>query len=166
MSERVSVRPGAPRRANRLRWIAVLAVVAIGVAGPRRAGADVTADCEFLEIEAKVGDKPAIDGELKPVEKKLKKPPFATWNQFKLLSRTQKSLAKKKVEPIALKIGSASASLVEIVDKSKVRLTITMDDDKGKHVASNTTTVEAGDYVMYVHSLPNNEGHVLSLTCR
>src|SRR4051794_30177940 len=151
-----------------MRAVAILMIVAVPVlAGTaRNARADVIADCEFLEISAKVGDKPAIDAELSPVEKKLKKPPFSTWNQFKLLSRLQKPLAKKKAEPIPLKIGSATATLVEIVDKSKVRLTITMDDHKGKQVANNTATVEAGDYLIYVHSLPNNEGHLLSLTCK
>lgn len=155
------------------RWLAVAAgaliTVVAGVrpapAGPNDGRGEVTASCEFLEISARTGDKPAIDGELKRVEKKLKKPPFSTWNQFKLLSHTQKSLAKKKAEAIGLKIGSATATLVEIVDKSKVRLTISMDDDKGKQVANNTTTVEAGDFMIYVHPLANNEGHLLSWTC-
>ena len=155
------------------RWLAVAAgaliTVVAGVrpapAGPNDTRGEVTASCEFFEISARTGDKPAIDGELKRVEKKLKKPPFSTWNQFKLLSHSQKSLAKKKAEAIGLKIGSATATLVEIVDKSKVRLTISMDDDKGKQVASNTTTVEAGDFMIYVHPLANNEGHLLSWTC-
>jgi hypothetical protein len=136
------------------------------VAAPGLARADVTADCDFLEISARAGDKPAIDGELKPLEKKLKKPPFSTWNQFKLLARAQKALAKKKPEPIGLKNGSATATLVEIVDKSKVRLTVTMNDAKGKEVNNSTTTVEAGDYVIYVHPLPGNEGHLLSVSCK
>ena len=145
----------------------LLVVVGVGLLGGARvARAEATTACEFLEISAKTGDKPAIDAELKPVEKKLKRPPFSTWNQFKLLSSSKRSLAKKKTESIALKTGSATVTLVEIVDKSKVRLTVTMDDDKGKHVADNTTTVEAGDYVIFVHPLGNNDGHMLSLTCR
>jgi hypothetical protein len=147
--------------------LAGLALVAAGsVAGPRAACADVTADCDFLEISAKAGDKPSIDGELARIEKKLKKAPFSTWNQFKLLSHSQKALPKKKPEAIALKIGSATATLVEIVDKSKVRVTISMDDEKGKQVANNTSTVEAGDYMIYVHPMANNEGHLLSWTCK
>ena len=166
MSERVSERGDAPRRANgRLGTVAMM--LALALAGTSRpARADVAASCEFLEISAKAGDKPAIDAELSPVEKKLKKPPFSTWNQFKLLSRSEKLLPKKKPEPISLKLGAATATLVEIVDKSKVRLTVTMDDPKGKQVANNTATVEAGDYLIYVHGLPNNEGHLLSLTCK
>jgi len=147
--------------------VAIMIVAAAVLAGTARtARADVTADCEFLEIAAKAGDKPAIDPALAPIEKKLKKPPFSTWNQFKLLSHSQKSLPKKKPEPISLKVGSAIATLVEIVDKSKVRLTVTMDDEKGKQVANNTTTVEGGDYVIFVHELANNDGHLLSLTCK
>ena len=145
---------------------AIMIAAAMLGATARGARADVTADCEFLEISAKAGDKPAIDPALSPVEKKLKKPPFSTWNQFKLLSRSQKSLPKRKPESISLKVGSATATLVEIVDKSKVRLTVTMDDEKGKQVANNTTTVEGGDYVIFVHALANNDGHLLSLTCK
>jgi hypothetical protein len=146
--------------------LAAAAFVAGLVAAPARARADVTADCDFLEISARAGDKPAIDGDLKPLEKKLKKPPFGSWNQFKLLGHIQKALAKKKQEPIPLKTGSATATLVEIVDKSKVRLTVTMSDPRGKEVSNNTATVEAGDYVIYVHPLPGNEGHLLSVSCK
>jgi len=166
LDERIDRRRSRPRTGHGGITLAVLTVMVALTGAPRHARAEVTTDCEFLEISAKVGDKPAIDAELAPVEKKLKKPPFSTWNQFKLLSRSHKSLAKKKIEPVSLKIGAATATLVEIVDKSKVRLTITMDDDKGKQVANNTTTVEAGDYMIYVHPLANNEGHLLSLTCK
>ncbi len=157
------IRTGTGRRG-----VIVAVAIAVGLAltgTVKRARADVTTDCEFLEISAKTAAKPAIDAELQRVEKKLKKPPFSTWNQFKLLSHSKKSLAKKKPEPVGLKIGAATATLVEIVDKSKVRLTITMDDEKGKQVANNTATVEAGDYVIFVHALANNDGHLLSLTC-
>jgi len=164
MTQRVPDRSPRGPRARGAVW--VVALVAALAGGTRQARADVTAECDFLEISAKAGDKPAIDPELKPVEKKLKKPPFSTWNQFKLLSRSQKALAKKKPEPVGLKVGTATATLIEIVDKSKVRMTITMDDEKGKQVANNTTTVEAGDYMIYVHPLANNEGHLLSFTCK
>src|ERR1043165_4026232 len=104
-----------PRR----RSLAVLAfAVALAVLlAPRLGRADVTAECDFLEFSATSGDKPAIDGELQQLNK---------------------SLAKKKTEPISLKNGSATATLVEIVDKSKVRLTVIMEDAKGKQVANNT----------------------------
>ena len=150
----------------RFAGLALAAVVFTLAAAPRLARADVTAECDFLEFSGKTGDKPAIDGELQALEKKLKKLPFSTWNQFKLLARSHKSLAKKKTEPISLKTGSATATLVEIVDKSRVRLTVTMDDAKGKQVANNTATVDAGDYVIYVVPQPGNAGHLLSISCK
>jgi hypothetical protein len=154
-------------RAIRIRMLLSAAVAtAIALGAPGAARADVTADCDFLEILAKSGPKPAIDGELKPLEKKLIKPPFATWNQFQLLAHSHKALAKRKAEPIGLKNGSATATLVEIVDKSKVRLTVTMDDAHGKQLANNTATIEAGDYVIYAHTLASNEAHLLAVTCR
>jgi hypothetical protein len=149
---------------NRLALVAAAAAALL--TAPRHATADVTADCDFLEISAKSGDKPAIDGELKPLEKKLKKPPFSTWNQFKLLAHVEKALAKKKPESIPLKTGTHTATLVETVDKSKVRLTVAMKDARGKEVVNNTTAIEGGDYVIYVHPLPGNEGHLLSVTCK
>jgi hypothetical protein len=152
--------------AGRCLRIAGLGLAAAAFCAPDAARAEVTAECDFLEFSARAGDKPAIDGELKPLEKKLKKQPFAGWNQFKLLAHVQKPLAKKKQEPIPLKSGSATATLVEIVDKSKVRLTVTMNDARGKEVANNTATVEAGDWVIYVHPLPGNEGHLLSVSCK
>jgi len=164
MTERSSPRPN--RSAARPASAGLVVACAALLASARPARADVTATCDFFEILAKQGDKPALDGDLKVLEKKLKKPPFASsWNQFHLLSRSQKTLAKKKAEPIALKNGSATATLVEIVDTSKVRLTVTMADDKGKQV-NNTTTIEAADYVIYVQPLAGNEGHLLSVSCR
>jgi hypothetical protein len=154
------------QRPQRLLALSAFVLFLALAAAPRLTRADVTADCDFLEFTGKTGDKPAVDGELQALEKKLKKPPFSTWNQFKLLARTHKALAKKKTEPISLKTGSATATLVEIVDKSRVRLTVTMDDAKGKQVANNTATVEAGDYVIYVVPLPGNEGHLLSISCK
>src|SRR5437762_10164085 len=116
MTERAPTRTNRP--ASRRPALAGLALaIAAALIAPRTARADVTADCEFLEISAKAGDK-AIDADLKPLEKKLKKPPLSTWTHFKLLSRSQKVLAKKKAEAIPLKIGSATATLVETVDKS------------------------------------------------
>lgn len=169
-SERAGARPGEPARrgARRRAGLVALALAAAGlvITAPRAACAEVAVDCDFLEFTGKAGDKPAIDGELKPLEKKLKKAPFATWNQFTLLAHAHKSLSKKKPEPVNLKIGAATATLVEIVDNSKVRLTVAMTDAKGKEVANNTATIAAGDYVIYVHPLAHNEGHLLSVSCK
>jgi hypothetical protein len=146
-------------------WLA--SVLALGIvlgAGDAHAQDPVTAD--IFEISASTGKTPMFDAELKPLEKKLKKPAFAAWNQFKLLMKTQQTLVKRKPASFKLKIGSASVTLVEIVDKSKCRLTIAMQDDKGKEIANSTVKVEAGDYVVLTVSLPNNDGHLLALSCK
>ncbi len=146
-------------------WIAAALTLAIVRSASAQPAPSVS--CDILEISASSGDKPAIDKQLEPLQKKLKKAPFSSWNQFRVLMKSQQSLAKKQAAPIKLKIGSASATLVEIVDKSKVRITITIDDASGKQLVNNTSTVEGGDYLVYGHSLlPSNDGHLLALTCK
>lgn len=125
-----------------------------------------TAECELLEASATSAGTPALDAELVPLETKLRKPPFSGWNQFKFLSRSQKVLAKGKTEQIRLELGSATATLVESVGWSKVRLTVTMNDALGMQVADNTATFDAGDHVIYAHPLPGNDGHLLAVSCK
>lgn len=147
---------------------AVLAALATPAAAQRQS-ASVEVACDFLEIGANKGKggKPEIDPALAAVEKKLKKAPFSTqWGEFKLLSRTAKTLAKRKTEAIALRQGAATATLVEVVDKSKVRLTVTIDSARGKKAVDNTSTIDAGDYVIYTIMLPNEDGHLVAVTCR
>ncbi|HEY4241551.1 MAG TPA: hypothetical protein VGM88_17135 [Kofleriaceae bacterium] len=147
---------------TRLALLLALAAVAV----PRVARADeMKADCEFLEIAAKKGDKPSVDAELAQVEKKLKGQPFA-WNQFKFLSRADRSLTKHKAEALPLKVGSATATLVEVVEKSKVRIQFVMTDDKGKTVVDNTTALEAGDSLVFGTPLANGDGHLVAITCK
>lgn len=135
--------------------------------------AQLAVTCDFIEIGAtksKAGPPPAapsIDPRLGPVEKKLKKAPFSTqWAEFKQLSQANRKLEKKKTEAIALKQGSATATLVEIVDKSKARITVTIDNAKGKQAVNTTTLLDAGDYVIHAVVLPNEDGHLLAVTCR
>jgi hypothetical protein len=125
-----------------------------------------TVTCEFVEISASSGKDASIDPELEKLKKKLKKPPFSSWNQFKLLMKTEKQLTHKKAEAIQLKLGKAEATLLGVVNGSQVRLTISIDDATGKNFVNNTSTFAAGDYLVYGHSLPNNDGHLLALTCK
>ena len=121
--------------------------------------------CDFLEIAATKGAA-SIDPALKPVEKRLKKGPFTQWTEFRQLSRTSKQLAKKKPEEIALKQGSATATLVEIVDTSKARLTVSIENAAGKEAVTQTTLIEAGDYVIHTVVQPNGDGHLVAVTCK
>ncbi|HWU87151.1 MAG TPA: hypothetical protein VN253_07750 [Kofleriaceae bacterium] len=130
--------------------------------------AAVSVTCDFIEIGATKAKTPSIDPKLGPIEKRLKKAPFSTqWNEFKQLSETTRKLDKKKTETIPLKQGSATATLVEIVDKSKVRLTVTIDNAKGRQAVNTTTLVDAGDYVIHTVVLPpNDDGHLVAVTCK
>jgi len=134
---------------------------------PVVAHADQRAACELIEISATSAKDAGIDAELKPLEKKLKNPPFSAWNRFHLLSRTDKDLEKLKPETVALKSGKVTAIFLDLIGKSKVRLSLSIDDDKGKRTVDNTkVTVEAGDWVILGSSEPNNAGHLLALTCK
>jgi len=125
----------------------------------------VKVTCEYIEITAATGKDASIDPALKQLEKKLKKQPWS-FNQYKLLSRGEKALEKGKAETLSLKGGSASLSLVEIVDKSKARLTVS-EDHGGKRVVNNTTTIAAGDWLIVGHPVPpNNDGHLLAVSCK
>ena len=147
-------------RTPRALLIALLALPVVAHAGPNAA-------CEFIEVSATSAKDPSIDAELKPLEKKLKNPPFSAWNTFHLLSRTEKALEKLKPETITLKAGKITAIFLELIGKSKVQLSLSIDDDKGKRTVNNTkVTVEAGDWVILGSSEPNNAGHLLALTCK
>jgi hypothetical protein len=129
--------------------------------------AQLRVTCDFIEIGATKGKTTSIDPKLGPIEKKLKKPPFSTqWTEYKQLTQATKQLQKKQTETIALKQGSATATLVEIVDKSKARITITIDNAKGKQAVNQTSLVEAGDYIIHAVVLPNDDGHLLAVTCK
>lgn len=134
---------------------------------PAQAPAPLHVTCEFIEISATKGKAPSIDPKLGPVEKKLKKAPFsAQWTEFKQLSRATRKLAKKKTETIPLKQGAAAATLVELVDKSKARITVTIDNAKGKQAVNQTSLLDAGDYVIHAVVLPNDDGHLVAVTCK
>ncbi|MBS1122622.1 MAG: hypothetical protein H6Q90_4850 [Deltaproteobacteria bacterium] len=124
----------------------------------------VQVSCDFIEITASSGKAVAVDPALKPLEKRLTKVFDKKWNDFKQLSRASSTLAKKKPEVLKLKQGTATATLVEIVDKSKVRLTVEFDDGKGK--ANQTQLVDAGDWVITVIQQPSGDGHLLAGSCK
>lgn len=136
------------------------------LAQPKTPPAAPTVSCEFLEISATSEKAPSIDPELEKLRKKFKKPPFSSWNTFKLLMKANQPLAQRKAETIALKQGKATATLHGIVNATSVRLAISLEDAKGKNIVNTTATFAAGDYLVYGHSLPDNGGHMLALTCK
>jgi hypothetical protein len=142
-------------------WLAAVFVVAL--AQPAFAG---DAECSFMEIAATKTDKPSVDADLKPLEKKFKKAPFSAWNVFKKLSSGSASLTKNTPETLKLKQGSASIMLRDRSEK-RVELTVTMEDAKGKRVLEAKPAFKSGDWLMLGGpGETNDDGHILALTCK
>jgi hypothetical protein len=123
-------------------------------------------NCSFIEIAATKADKPAMDADLKPLEKKFKKAPFSAWNVFKKLSSGAVALTKNKPETLRLKQGSASLMLRDRSEK-RVELTVTKDDASGKRVLEAKPAFRAGDWlILGGPGASNDDGHILALTCK
>src|SRR5262245_45691278 len=94
------------------------------------------ADCGLFEIRASKGTG-GIDPALKALQNKLKKPPFDSWSEFKLLAKHQKKLARGKA--LELKLSPGGKVTVLYRDRSdaknkkpRLRLSLTLDDKNGK----------------------------------
>jgi len=141
-------------------WLALAFV--IGTAAP--ALADDKAECDYLEISASTGKAPSIDAGLKPLEKKLKRPPFSSWNVFHTLSSGHLTLQKLKSDSPKLKQGSASLLLRERTEK-RLELTITIDGADGKRVLDNKQSANVGEWLLFGQNVGDN-GHIVALTCK
>jgi hypothetical protein len=144
-------------------WLGFVLPMVVALAQPAFAG---DAECSYMEIAASKTDKPLVDSDLKPLEKKFKKAPFSAWNNFKKLSSGAASLTKNKPDALKLKQGSASIMLRDRSEK-RVELTVTMDDAAGKRVLEAKPAFKAGDWLMLGGpGASNDDGHILALTCK
>jgi hypothetical protein len=146
-----------------MRYALALALVITTGSLARAEGGD-KADCEYLEIAASTGKVAAMDGELKPLDKKLKKPPFASWNTFHKLSGGPVALTKQKPDALKLAQGGASILMRDRSDK-RIDLTVTIDGADGKRVLDNKQSVPIGEWSVFVHTT-KDDGHILALTCK
>ena len=143
--------------------LVVAATLVLALAGV--AHADGKAECEYLEITATNGKVPAVDPELKPLEKKLKKPPFSSWNTFHKLSAGHVTLDQLKSEALKLSKGAASLLLRDRTEK-RLELTITIDGADGKRVVDSKQAINvAPEWNIWGHSV-GDDGHILALTCK
>ena len=125
----------------------------------------VKVTCDVIEISAATGKDASIDPAIKKLEKKLGAQPWS-FNQYKLLSQSAKTLEKGKPESLGLKQGNATAKLVETVDKSKVRITVS-EEHAGKKVVDLTQTIAAGDWLIVGHPVSSNkDGHLVAVSCK
>jgi hypothetical protein len=123
------------------------------------------AQCDYVEISATNAKDASIDADLKPLEKKLKKPPFTAWNTFKKLSGGATALTKNKAQTLKLGQGSASVMLRDRTPK-RLELTITMDNAAGKRILDVKQPMKATDWLLLVGTDSKDDGHILGLTCR
>jgi hypothetical protein len=141
-------------------WMAVLTSTA---------WADDSVDCGLLEIRASTSDTAKVADQLKVLEKKLKRPPFSSWNTFELLSSNQRTLPLLKAQTLKLTDGQATVLYRENTEgkkKKRLALTVTMDDKEGKRVVDIKVNVDVDDYVVVGRSIDNGKnGHVLALSC-
>lgn len=141
------------------------ALMVAALAQPALAG---DSECSYIEIaatNAKDVKDASIDPDLKPLEKKLKKPPFTAWNTFKKLSAGTSALTKNKPDTLKLKQGTASLMLRDRTEK-RVELTVTMDNAAGKRVLEAKPAFKAGDWLLLVGTNAKDDGHILGLTCK
>nr|HEX4316958.1 hypothetical protein [Kofleriaceae bacterium] len=140
------------------------AVTAMILTGAVAGVASADTACTFLEVSATTGDKPAIDPDLKPLEKKLKRPPFSAWNVFRVQSKHDSTLQKGKPDNVALQSGKASVMLRDHV-QGRVQLEILVDDASGKRIIAAKPDLTDGEWLVLGMNA-NSNGHLLALACK
>jgi hypothetical protein len=146
------------------RFACVVALATLGGV----ASAETKANCELIEISATSAKDPFIDSDVKVLEKKLKKPPFSSWNSFKVLSRAQRSVTQNKPEAVKLAHGTATVLLssMSAAKPPRISLTVTIDDQDGKRVLDTKLNSDGGEWLVVGRSIPkSNDGELLALTC-
>jgi hypothetical protein len=127
------------------------------------------ADCKVTEIEAN-NSGGGIDPALKPMTKKLKKPPFSGWNTFKLVAdhsheavpMTTANVSLTTREKLALLYrGSTQARNKKV----RLRFSFQLDDKQGKRKADGSFNIDAGDHFIIAANTSDNGAHILAISC-
>jgi hypothetical protein len=130
-------------------------------------------DCAIYEMAASNG-APAVDASLRPLQKKLKKPPFSSWKTFKLLKKHDQQAVRMKVLNLKLVTGSKLSLLYrdqEAAQGKKVRLrvTFTLDDKNDKRKLNSTLILDSGDFSLIGNEsdkLPDGGTYIVAVSCR
>jgi hypothetical protein len=131
--------------------------------------------CSIFEIAAsngKRGAKGSVDPQLRPLAKKLKKPPFSSWSTFKLLKKHDQKLAKMKQVSLALVTGSKMGLLYRDKSdaegkKARLRLQFTLDDKDGKRKLDGTIKLDSGDYYLIGgDDLKGGGTYIVAVSCK
>ncbi|HTE52066.1 MAG TPA: hypothetical protein VK698_14535 [Kofleriaceae bacterium] len=167
---------------TRIRRVAAAMALAVAVLGPLAAGegraeaqasqpaAAGSADCQIFEIKATNGEG-GVDPALRPLARKLKKPPFSSWKTFKLLKKHDKKIEKMKTLNLGLVTGSKLTLLFRGASggqptKPRLRLTFTLDDKSGKRKLDGTINLDSGDYSLFGGDSIEDAGtYILAVSC-
>lgn len=130
-------------------------------------------DCAIYEMAASNG-APDVDASLRPLQKKLKKPPFSSWKTFKLLKKHDKQAVKMKALTLKLYTGSNLSLLYrdQVADQGKkprLRVTFTLDDKNGKRKLNSTLNLDSGDFSLIGNEsdkLPDGGTYIVAVSCR
>lgn len=145
-------------------------VVGAGVAHAQGQAAG-TAECQIFEIKA-TGEGEGVDPALRPLARKLKKPPFSSWKSFKLLKQHGRTVEKMKALNLGLVTGSKLSLLFRGADggppsKSRLRLTFALDDKSGKRKVDGTINLDSGDYSLIGgDSIEGGGTYILAVSCK
>lgn len=130
-------------------------------------------DCTIYEMAASTGN-PNVDPALRPLQKKLKKPPFSSWTSFKLLKKHDEQAVKMKALVLPLYTGSKLSLLYRDTSSSqgkkvRLRVTYTLDDKNGKRKLNSTLNLDSGDFSLIGgdwDKLPDGATYIVAVSCR
>ena len=130
-------------------------------------------DCAVYEMAASSG-KPNVDPALRPLQKKLKKPPFSSWTSFKLLKKHDEQAVRMKALVLPLYTGSKLSLLYRDTSSSqgkkvRLRVTYTLDDKNGKRKLNSTLNLDSGDFSLIGgdwDKLQDGATYIVAVSCR
>jgi hypothetical protein len=152
--------------------VALVVIAGLMFGSSEASAAPEKADCQLFEIKATKDPKGGIDPALKPLAKKLSKPPFDSWKSFKLLAKHAQKVERMK--PLELKLAPGGKltllyrdRIAERGKKPRLRLSLTLDSKSGKRVADLTIQLDSGDYnLIGGGTLPDKAAYILATTCK
>jgi len=130
-------------------------------------------DCTVYEMAASSGQT-AVDPALRPLQKKLKKPPFSSWTTFKLLKKHDQQAVQQKPLLLPLYTGSKLSLLYHGMSSSqgkkvRLRLAFTLDDKNGKRKLNSTLNLDSGDFSLIGgdwDKLAGGDTYIVAISCR
>ncbi len=159
------------RRTARAGLLLVIAGVFLMANSNTAQADDDQALCRMFEIKA-TKSKGGIDPALKPLRKKLSKPPFDSWSSFKLLAKHNQKIEKGKAFELKLAPGGKLTLLYRDRSsspgkKDRLRLSFQLDDKKGKRIADLTVKLDSGDFNLIGGGrLADGAAYILATACK